>query len=174
VDDDASPAGRVYQSTVSALLAAEFERRKTLDGRGSTLLTASSTLLTLIFGLTVLVTGKDAVFADKWAVGLLIGALLAFVSSAVFAIVTMTYGFKYKVPSCDSLKDLAGTNEAWAKTADHAVRADVSQLVTTICSLRPVNRTKADLVTASLVFQMLALAMLSASVGCQLNAMPAN
>lgn len=53
-----SPAGKVWQSMVSDLLAAEFDRRKTLAGRGATLLTASASLVTLIFGLTVIVTGK--------------------------------------------------------------------------------------------------------------------
>ena len=166
--DLVSPAGKIYQSMVSDHLAAEFDRRKTLEGRGATLLTASVSLVTLIFGLTVIVTGKDHVFANRYAVFTLLAALVAFVISAVIAIVVQTRGFSYKVIDHESLKKLAGTNEAWAQTADHAVRADVSQHVRTICSLRDGNDAMATRVTWSLRFQLLAIALLSASVGLEL------
>jgi hypothetical protein len=83
---DASPAGKVYEQLVGAHVAAEFDRKKTLEGRGTTILTTSGSLLTLIFGLTVVVSGKDAKFGNHWAVLLLMAALLAFVVSAVIAI----------------------------------------------------------------------------------------
>jgi hypothetical protein len=72
--DPISPAGAVYQAMVDSLLKAEYERRKTLEGRGATLLTASASMLTLIFALTVFVTGKDHVFANRCAVTYLVRA----------------------------------------------------------------------------------------------------
>ncbi len=169
--DPVAPAGKVWQSMVSDLLAAEFDRRKTLEGRGATLLTASVSLVTLIFGLTVIVTGKDHVFANRYAVFTLLAALVAFVISAVIAIVVQTRGFDYDVVKRKSLKQLTDPNAPfWAKSADDAVRADVSQHVKTICSLRDGNDTMATRVTWSLRFQLLAIVLLSVSVGLELHA----
>jgi hypothetical protein len=166
--DYVSAAGKIYQSMVSDLLATELDRRKTLEGRGATLVTTSGSLVTLIFGLTVFVAGKDPVFTNHYALIALCCALLALVISGVLAIVVQTYGFKYDVVDCDSLKKLAGTNEAWAQWPDHAVRADVSQHVKTICSLRNANAKMANLIIASLAVQVLAIFLLALSVGLDL------
>lgn len=163
-----SEAGRVYQATVTSLLAAEFERRKTLEARGGTLLTSSTTLLALIFGLTVLVTGKGAVFAVHLAVYVLYGALAVFVVSAAIAIIVQTQLQRYEVVSCEYLKTLAGSDAEWSRSADHAVRAEVSQKVRTLCSLRGGNNTKARWVVAGLVVQLTAIALLAASLGLEL------
>lgn len=51
--------GKVYEQLVGAVVTAEFDRKKSLEGRGTTIVTTSTSLLALIFGLTVIVTGKD-------------------------------------------------------------------------------------------------------------------
>lgn len=56
----------------------------------------------------------------------------------------------------------------WKVSADQAVNYDVQQQVTTICSLRGGNERKADLVVASLVFQVAAVALLALSVGLEI------
>ncbi|MCV7423812.1 hypothetical protein H7K45_24970 [Mycobacterium yunnanensis] len=166
--DPVSPAGQLYLAMASELLTAEFDRRKTLESRGSALLTSSGTLLTLIFGLTVIVTGKDHVYADRCSVILLLAALVAFVLSAVIAIFVQTYGFRYAVLSQDGLRSLPRDDAEWARRADDATRAMLSKKVSTICSLRNGNNTKATLVAFSLGFQVVAIALLSASVGFEL------
>jgi len=45
--NDVSPAGKIYQAMVKDLLAAEYDRRTKIEGRGSTIVTASASLLTL-------------------------------------------------------------------------------------------------------------------------------
>lgn len=72
------PAGKIWQPMVAALLIAELDRRKAIEGRGATLMTASASIITLIFGLSVLVTGKDVIFENRCAVWTLIPALTAF------------------------------------------------------------------------------------------------
>jgi hypothetical protein len=160
----------VYRSLVEQQLAAEFERRRALEGRGATLMTASASLLALIFGLSILVTGKDYVLLDSWAVGCLVGALLAFVLSASIAVIVQTYGFKYEVTPRDTLRSLARDDDQWKRRADDAMRMWVSQQAQTICSLRAVNDRKAKLVAGSLAFQLLAVALLSVSIGLDLYA----
>lgn len=87
-----NPAGKVWEQMLGAVVAAEFDRKKTLEGRGTTILTTSGSLLTLIFGLTVVVSGKDAKFENPWAIMFLMGALFAFVVSAVIAIYIAAWG----------------------------------------------------------------------------------
>jgi hypothetical protein len=130
------PAGKIWQPMVAALLSAELDRRKAVEGRGATM-TASASIITLIFGLSVLVTGKDAVFENRWAVWALIPALIAFVLSAAIALFVQTHGAKYEVVSRSSLRSLT-TVSFWTMRADPATRADVSQQVRTICGLRDV------------------------------------
>jgi hypothetical protein len=164
-----SAAGKVYQESVAAMLTAEFERRKTLEARGTTLMTSSATLIALIFGLTVLVTGKDPVLINRWAVYVLLASLVLFVVAATVGIVVQTYLHKYDVVECDFLETLAGTDKEWSRSADHAVRTNVSQKVHTLCSLRKGNNAKASWVIAGLIVQLMAIASLAVSLGIELN-----
>lgn len=110
-------------------------------------------------------------FANRYAVFTLTAALVAFLISAVIAIVVQTRGFSYKVVKRKSLKQLTDPNAPfWAQSADDAVRADVSQHVRTICSLRDGNDAMATRVAWSLKFQLLAIVLLSASIGLELYA----
>jgi len=163
-----SPAGRIYQEMVSNLLLAEFDRRRILEGRGATLITSSASMLTLIFGLTVLVTGKDHLLENRWAAWILLGALVAFVTSAVIAIFVQTHGYKYTVASRDTLKSLARDDTEWARWPDDALRSWLTRQVNTICSVRDGNDKKADHVVWSLRCQVAAVVLLAASVGCEL------
>ncbi|WKG03069.1 hypothetical protein [Mycolicibacterium sp. HK-90] len=167
--DPVSPAGRIYLAITDKLLAAEYDRRKAFEGRAAALLTSSGTMLTLIFGLTVLVTGKDAVFASPAAIYALIAAMIAFLASAVVAIVVQAQGYEYSVLSDDSLRSLARDNNEWARRADDATRAWVNKQVSTICTMRAGNSTKAKQVAFSLWSQVAAIALLAVSVGIELS-----
>jgi hypothetical protein len=125
-------------------------------------------MLTLIFGLTVLVTGKDAVFRSRYAILVLMGAMAALLVSAVIAIVVQAHGFEYRVMSDDALKSLTRDNKEWARRADDATRAWVKKQVSTICTLRVGNNTKATQIAWSLWLQVSAISLLSISVGIEL------
>ncbi|BBZ45413.1 hypothetical protein [Mycobacterium parmense] len=163
-----SPAARVWRSMAADLVQVEFDRRKALEGRAGALLTSSASLLTLIFGLTVLVTGKDPTFKSQWALGFLVAALASFVGAAGVAIWVQTRGFDYLVVRDDSLKALVA-DEMWNMPTDGATRADVSQKVNMICSLRVGNNTMAGRLTWSLRLQLLAIVLLSVSIGFELQ-----
>ena len=130
----------------AAVVAAELDRKKTLEGRGTTILTTRGSLLTLIFGLTVVVSGKDARFEDPWAVTLLMGSLFAFVVSAVIAIFVAVYGSKYKLADPDFLDSLT-THEMWEENEDQARRIWVRRQINTAINLRKGNNRKVKLVT---------------------------
>lgn len=153
---------------VKDLLAAEYDRRAKMEGRGSTIVTASASLLTLVFGLIVVITGKDYVFTNGYAIFALLAALVAFVISAVLGIVVQSYAFAYKTISPESLRQLTSKRLWDDRPADYAARDDVSQQVTTISTMREANQRTAKLVTASLVFQVVAIVLLSVSIGLEL------
>ena len=166
-ENEISPGGKVYQAMVADLLVAEYERRSKMEARGSTIVTASASLLTVIVGLTVIVTGKDYVFSSGWAISAVMLALFAFIVSAVLGIVVQTYSRAYWTISNESLDQLT-TDSFWGRSANHAARDDVSQRVTTICTLRSANERTAKLVTVSLAFQVAAIFLLSLAVGFEL------
>ncbi|MEN4475191.1 hypothetical protein [Mycolicibacterium cosmeticum] len=168
--DPISPAGQIYQVITDKLLAAEVDRRKSFESRAAALLGASGTMLTLIFGITVFVTGegKDAVYENGAAVGVLITAMAAFVISAVLAIIVQAHGYEYKVMSDEALTSLARDHSEWGRRADSATRAWVSKQASTICTMRKGNRTKATQVAWSLWMQIVAITLLSGSIGVEL------
>lgn len=165
---DVSPAGKIYQPMVSALLAAEYDRRKKIESRGSTLVTASATLATVILGLTALITGKDRNFTNGLAVSCLIAALFCFLVSAILGLVVGTLPLPYTTVGRATLGQLTD-DEFWTLSADDALREDVYQLGTTIQSLRVGNQRMAMRVRVSLAFQVLAAVLLTFSVSIDLR-----
>jgi hypothetical protein len=163
-----SAAGKIYEQMVGAVVAAEFDRKKTLEGRGTTILTTSGSLLALIFGLTVVVSGKDPKFGNHCAILLLMASLLAFVVSAVIGIFIAINGSKYTLAGRRLLESLTG-NETWEdQSEDEARRMWVKRQVNTSLSLRRGNNRKAKAVTWSLAAQVLAVTLLSVSLGVEL------
>jgi len=161
-------AGKVYQLMVASFLAAEFDRKKTLEARGATLVTSSVSLLTLVTALTVLVAGKDYVFRDHRAFMVLLVALAAFIAAGAVGVFVQTYGFKFRVMDAATLEVLANQPN-WERTADDAARNWVHWQVMSICTLREGNNTKAALIGIGLGFQLLAIVLLAVSVGIELS-----
>lgn len=166
---DVHPAGKVYEQLVGAVTTAEFDRKKTLEGRGATIVTTSTSLLTLIFALTVIVTGKEHLFRNDWAVKLLMASLVVFVLSAVIAIFVATYGTAYSLISIDTLEHLTDHENWQDRTEDDARRMWVSRQVNTIKTLRRGSDRKAKAVMWSLAAQVLAISLLSASVAIEIR-----
>lgn len=161
-----SAAGKVYEKVVAALLLSEEDRRKRVEGRAATILTASATMLTLIFGLTIFVSGKDYIFKNHCAVWSLTLALAAFVVSSVIAIIIQAYPFQYSILNDFTLNNLAAK---WNETEDNARQMWVQSQAETITTLRSSNNKKSALAVWSFGFEILAIALLAISVGFELH-----
>lgn len=162
-----SAAGDVYGGHVESLLAAEYDRRKTLESRGAAIVTTSSSILTLILGLTVVITGKDYSFSSTAALGLLIASLVTFVGSAIVAILVQNYGMKYTVTGAQTLEAMV-QNEAWNRDAEDAKRMCLKRQINTVISLRSGNNRKALLALWSLGLQVGAIAILALALTVEL------
>lgn len=166
--DPISPAGIVYQAITDKLLAAEYDRRKSLESRAAALLGSSGTMLAVIFGLTVLITGKDAVYRNAFAIAALIAAMVFFIASGIVALVVQAYGYEYKVMSAAALTSLARDDSEWARRADDATRHWVAKQASTVCTMRRGNSKKARQIEVSLGLQVVAIVLLSISAGVEL------
>jgi hypothetical protein len=163
-----SAAGEVYEKVVEAALASEEDRRKTVEGRGATIVATSTTMLTLVFALTAVVTGKDYAFKDQGAISFLTLALVAFVFAALLAIIVQAFGVKYYVIGDKTLEGLTG-ELIWHKPEDDARRMWINRQVETIVSLRKGNNRKATLAIWALAFEVSAIALLTISLLLELH-----
>jgi hypothetical protein len=165
-EGEPSAAGKIYEKLVAALILAEEDRRKRVEGRAATILTTSTTMLTLIFGLTIFVSGRDYTFRNHYAVWFLTLALAAFVASAVIAIFIQAYPFHYAILNDYTLNNLVAN---WNETEDDARQMWVKSQAETITTLRRSNDKKSDLAVWSFGFEVLAIALLALSVGFELH-----
>jgi hypothetical protein len=163
-----SAAGEVYEKLVEAVLASEADRRKTVEGRGATIVATSTTMLTLVFGLTAVLTGRDYAFKDQGAISFLTLALVAFVVAALFAIFVQVFGFKYRVIDDETLEGLTGEG-FWVKSEDDARRMWIIRQVKTITSVRRNTDRKATLAIWALAFEVSAIALLTISLLLELH-----
>jgi len=160
---DASDASEVYQTIVEAALASEEDRTKTVEGRGAAIIRTSTTMLTLIFGLSIIVSGKDYTFKSHYAILFLAIALVAFVIAAVIALIVQVYGPRYRVISTATLESLV-ENINWNRTADDARRMWINREIETIRTVRHNNDAKATLVHTSLGLEIAAITLLTTSL----------
>ena len=149
---------------VGGLLAAAHDRRKMMDGRGATIVTANSAILALVLGLTVVVSGKDFRLASGFAATAMLLALLAFLVSAGVAIWVQSYGLSFNTVDPACLKDLVTSEKFWNDRVEVAVREDAFQQVETISTLVRANAVKSKWVTISLLAQFMAVGLLVVSI----------
>ena len=105
-------AGKVWQSMVSAFWRPSWDSAQDPGGPRRYSHDRERLFGKLIFALTVILTGKDHVFTNRYAVYFLLAALVAFVISAVIAIVVQTRGFNYDVIKRQTLKRLTDPDAA--------------------------------------------------------------
>jgi len=150
------------------MLAAEFDRRKALEARGATLLTSSASLVALIFGLTVLVTGRDALLVNHLAVYGVLASLFAFVAAAIVGIFIQTHLQDYTVVDEETLPSLVKDAAKWRRCPDLALRDSVAEKIRTLSSLRKANGDKAKWVKVGMYIQLAAIAGLVISLVMEL------
>lgn len=168
--DGISPSAKVYQAMVDKLLTAAYDRRTKMETRGSTIVTANSALLTLVFGLTVVVTGKDYKLSSGFAVAALLLSLLAFVVSAVLGIWVQSKAIGYTTTDPAALKGLVSRRNFWDDSVEQAVREATDQQINTIASLDEANKRKDKWVTGSLRAQLAAICFLVVAICFELAA----
>jgi hypothetical protein len=160
--DEPSKTGEIFAEHVAKNLEAEFERRKTLEARGGTIITTSAAMLALIVAVSALLLGKDkVVLASAAAPILVVTSLITFVIANVLAIFVQNYSLAYTITADETLDDMTGSR--WTSTEDNARRVCVQRQVNTIKSLRQGNTWKARLAYAGLFVEVVAIGLLASA-----------
>jgi hypothetical protein len=118
----------------------------------------------LVFGLTVVVTGKDYKLTSGLAAVALLLSLVAFVVSAVLGIWVQSKAIAFKTTDPAALKQLVFSDKFWDDPVENAVREDTNQKIDTIESLNAANVKKDKWVTGSLQAQLAAICLLGLAI----------
>lgn len=158
--DGVSP-GR-HQALLLDQLADERARKGSLEQRGIAIITSSGTLVTIVLGFVALATRNPSYTLPPGAVRLLVIALVALVAAAAAGLLI---NVPARVPIVDA-EQLAATAEQadWDHADSDSLRAEYRIQGDLLIELRKLNRRRAHVLLASLLLEVLALAMMAVSV----------
>jgi hypothetical protein len=174
--DPSKRAPSVYAEFVAGELEREFERRRTLDQRGISVVTSSSTLVTLLAALAAFMAARPTGTSTATTAAATLGtarptgtsvatfglALMSFVVAALLGLLA-NRSRAYQVLDEESMLSLR-QEDAWNLSADEARWLIVGRQVDTLTSLRAGNFLKSRLVNRALMAQIAALALLAIAI----------
>ena len=136
----------------------EFEARKRIEHRGSTIVASSGALVAFIFGLTVLVSGTDqgAKVTSPVAVIALMVAMALFVVAVVLGIFVQNSTWRSTSATTETLRSFVSRPDAWRMTKSDAARVCADTDIDVIESLGRATGVKARIATIALCLQGLA------------------
>jgi len=155
-------AGSEYARLISDQLAEERDRKKSLEQRGTAVVTTVSALTSLLLGLGALVTKSASFSLPEQARPFVVWALISFVVAAVLAVAT-NLPVGYREPDIPGLRRLV-TPENWGDNQDTGSISVADVQVTIIESARKANGRKALLLVAALSAEVVAVALLGRAV----------
>jgi hypothetical protein len=134
IPDDAEGGRAVFAELIRELLAAEDERRESLEARGGSVITVSGALVTLLLGLAALATKEKSFTLPEAARDRLSIAVFAFVLAALLSTLLPTIwdrgtDFALKKATATRLEQLATTQTANDRKARALLGAVAAQVV---------------------------------------------
>lgn len=145
--------GEVFADHVSQLRDLQFDRMKTLQGRGALVLQTDLALLTAIGALTALTIGRTSPFrlAPETAAFLIL-SLLAFVGSVVYSAFVQAGTSDYMLTDSATLDLMVG--EKWKASSEEARFVVTNRGIDTVKSLDLANSRRATRLQRALSFQL--------------------
>lgn len=157
--------GTTYAAFIENQGRAEYERRTVLDARGLGIVTTNGAFTTLIFGILVVLKGKNFTLGLPAEVALIVA--LTFLILSAGAGVYATQLVKYSVPDYDTLRAMLKADH-WKDSEVTARYFCASATIRTIESLGEGSDRKAGRIVAAVYLQLAGFAALAASVGIDL------
>jgi hypothetical protein len=146
---------------VRDLVAAEDERRRSLEARGTSVITVSATIVTLLLGLSALVTSQQSFTLPHAARERLTLAVAAFVVAVLLAIATY-------VPQPARITDPAGLlrtiPKLWDREAEFWRQKITATRLDQLAAMQAANDRKARALLAAVLAQVVAVALLAWAV----------
>jgi hypothetical protein len=157
-----SPGRELYSEFIKDQLDEEQERKKSFEQRGVTVITTSGALVTLLFGLTALsVKGESTFEIPTLSATFLTVGLVFFVVAAVLALLT-NIPRSYESVTVDSL--WRAVADRWGDTEATASAMVAKTRLKEIRTAKTINREKGYLLSASMVCEILAVALVAAAM----------
>lgn len=151
----------VFASFVDKVLEDEDNRRDSIEARATSLLTMSGTLVTLLLALASFVLGKDAARLNDPASERIVLAALAFVLSALLAVLI-------RIPQPTRLVGpvafAAELKAKWSYSADDAMKTVVATQLVQLDVTQRSNDRRALLLLGASVVQVAAIGLLAWAV----------
>jgi hypothetical protein len=160
--DPAAAAGTAYSQLIADQLAEERNRKVSLESRGVAVITTSGTLATLLFALTASLTAVPKFRLPGDARLPLLLALLAFVTAALFGLVT-NVPLRYREPTPQGLAKLVDTVYWRGPKQTGELRVAGAQ-VAVIAAARSANNLKVNLLLTAISAELLSVIFLSWAV----------
>ena len=156
--DPLDEQGKQYSDFIASELAAEVDRRSSVNTRAGSALTGAAGLVTLLLAVLVVVYGDDFTLTG-WSKSFIVFSLLALLAGA-FCAVMAGVSWRFKVTSVETLRSM--TNQRWGDTEITArgVTAYCNTIV--LASLRSGTSAKARWLLAASCCQLLAVGALAA------------
>lgn len=161
-------AGDAYRRLISDQLAEQRDRKKSLEQRGTAVITTASVLTSLLLGLGAIAGRSNTVALPGCARAFVALALTLFVISAGLAVGT-NWPRSYDEPTVDALRELLSPEE-WGDHPDTGAMSVAAVEVDIIKRAREVNGRKAVVLMSAMIAQLAAVALLAVAVWLVLSA----
>lgn len=158
---DGEPGAAVYAAYITAQVASQEERKRSLEQRGLAVITTSGVLVSLLFGLTAVLTGAVGYHLPHASQGWILAALVCFVSAAIAAILT-NVPLKYSGVTADALRKTI--DERWEDSAGVAQREVALTEVKVIRRAKERNRLKGWTLVFAIAAEIAAVFCLAVAV----------
>jgi hypothetical protein len=161
--EDEKVAGQVvYAPLLENLLTQERARKSSLEQRGQAVITTSGVLVSLLVALAAVVTNATVFTLPGASRKLFIGALILFVLAAVSGIISNS-PLAYRGMRTEDLHRIVAVKN-WYGAPEIAAQRVAQSRVAILERTRKLNHIKAYALFTALVFQVLAVMALAASV----------
>lgn len=167
---DETRGSEVFSDHILDLRSVEFDRMKTLEGRGALILRTDLAIIGAAAALATFTIGRPptSFHISVWtAIGASL-ALVAFVFSVVYAARVQGGTSDYKLTSDETLDKMVG--EKWGVSANEAGKIISNRNVESIKSLRPENGERANRLKKALRFQIAFILLLVATATTEIVA----
>jgi hypothetical protein len=152
-------AGTEYAAFLGAQLAEDRATKSSLEARGITVITTSGGLVTLLFGLVALATKEAATYTlPEPASNLLILAALSLTAAGVCGLAT-NWALSYREATVQGMNELLQRN--WDADQGQGQLDVAATVIDIISTSRKRNETKANLLRAALVLEIVGVLLVA-------------
>ncbi|KJV02861.1 hypothetical protein ACN9MI_09870 [Rhodococcoides fascians] len=162
-DDETTEHGVVFGDFIANGRDLEFDRQKTLEGRGGLIFRNDLAIVTAVVAIAAFAIGRFGPFRIETASFVVLGlSVCALVPSLIYSAVVQSGTSQYSLVSDETLNMMIG--EKWGSSENHARFIVAARNVETLQTLRKANQSRAQNLKLALRLQIAFVFLLIAAV----------